>query len=182
MGYTVLEVAPEANPRSSSGWEAGAIFHVQSGTPFTVYLSGNQAGETKNDNTGAGLGERPDVVLSPECKTLTNPGHINNHTNCFTYAAPVTWNGVKGTVLGNLVRNAMEPPGLTMRILDDQNDKIGERFTTHVDHEPGQADSVWPKDSVLAPRLVGPESSCPRGQRLGTGRRPRQPYDGMDPA
>jgi hypothetical protein len=117
----------------TNGWESGTIFHVQSGLPFTAYLSGDQAGETKSDDTGAGLGERPNVVLGPGCETLTNPGNINNFikTNCLTYPAPVTWNGVTGTVLGNLARNALEAPGLTnLDFSLIKNDKIGERVTT----------------------------------------------------
>src|SRR5262249_44220441 len=33
-------------------------------------------------------------------------------TSCFTYPTPVTVNGVKGTVLGNLSRNMLTAPGL----------------------------------------------------------------------
>ena len=79
---------------------------------MTVYLSGDQAGETQSDDTGAGLGERPNVVNSQGCKTLTSPGNINNYikTSCFTYPAPVTWDGITGTVLGNLARNSLDGP------------------------------------------------------------------------
>jgi hypothetical protein len=117
----------------TSGWESGSIFHIQTGLPFNVYLSGDQAGETKSDDTGSGLGERPNVVVSPACKTLINPGNTKNYvkTNCFTYPAPVTWNGITGTVLGNLARNALEAPGLSnLDFSLIKNDKIGDKFTT----------------------------------------------------
>ena len=51
----------------TSGWESGAIFHVQSGTPFTAVLSADQAGETKADTTAGSLGERPNLVASSSC-------------------------------------------------------------------------------------------------------------------
>ena len=77
--------------------------HCQNGSPFTVVLSSDQAG-TKADTTGGALGERPNLVNSPECRTLANPGSATNYikTSCFTYPQPVTINGVKGNVLGNL--------------------------------------------------------------------------------
>lgn len=117
----------------TGGWESGAIFHIQSGTPFTVVLSADQVGETKADTTGGALGERPNLINSPECKTLTNPGNITNYvkTNCFAYPTPVTWNGITGTVLGNLARNSLEAPGLTnLDFSLIKNDKFHERFTT----------------------------------------------------
>ena len=117
----------------TNGWESGAIFHVQTGTPFTPVLSADQAGETKADTTAGALGERPNLVAGPGCTTLTNGGNINNYVkaSCFTYPAPVVWNGIKGTVLGNVARNSLEAPGLTnLDFSLIKNDKIGERFTT----------------------------------------------------
>ena len=116
----------------TSGWESGTIFHTQSGLPFTPVLSADQAGETKADTTGTALGERPNLVLSSDC---TNPvtGNINGYVNasCYTYPAPVTYNGVKGTVLGNVARNSLIAPGLTnLDFSLIKNDKITERFTT----------------------------------------------------
>jgi hypothetical protein len=116
----------------SNGWEIASIFHAQTGTPYTVVLSGDQAGETKSDDTGAGLGLRPDVVASPGCATLTNPGNVQHNikTNCFTYPQPVTVNGITGTVLGNLARNSLTAPGLTnMDFSFIKNSKIGERIS-----------------------------------------------------
>jgi hypothetical protein len=116
----------------TSGWESGSIFHVQSGLPFNVFLSGDQAGETKSDDTGSGLGLRPNVVVSPECKTLTNPGSLTSYikTNCFTFPTPVTYNGITGTVLGNFARNSLVAPGLSnLDFSLIKNDKIGEKIT-----------------------------------------------------
>jgi hypothetical protein len=115
----------------SRGWELGAIYRIQTGVPFTVVLNSDQAGEAQADTTAGSLGERPNVVLSPGCKTLTNTGNINGYvkTNCFTYPQPVTVAGVKGTVLGNLARNSLTAPGLqNLDFSVIKNDKVGERL------------------------------------------------------
>ncbi|HEV2986459.1 MAG TPA: TonB-dependent receptor, partial [Vicinamibacterales bacterium] len=110
----------------TNGWEAASIFTARTGSPFTVVLSSDQAG-TKADTTGGALGERPNLVNSPECQTLTNPGSVTNYikTGCFTYPQAVTINGVKGNVLGNLARNTLTAPGLlNMDFSLIKNDRI----------------------------------------------------------
>jgi hypothetical protein len=89
-----------------SHWQAGSIFRAQTGTPFTVVLNGDRAG-SKSDTTGLGLGQRPNLVQSAGCKTLTNPGNPNGYikNECFTFPAPY--------VLGNLGRNTLTKPSLT---------------------------------------------------------------------
>src|SRR5262249_24107266 len=96
----------------TNGWEMASIFHVATGTHFTPFLTSDQAGETKSDDTGAGLGLRPDVAIGGACANLTNPGNVQHYirTNCFTYPQPVTVNGITGTVLGNAQRNLLTAP------------------------------------------------------------------------
>jgi hypothetical protein len=49
-------------------------------------------------------------------------------TNCFAFPQPVTINGVKGNVLGNLARNTLTAPGLlNMDFSLIKNDRIHER-------------------------------------------------------
>jgi hypothetical protein len=88
------------------GWQLGGIYKAQTGFPFTVMLNSDRAG-SKADTTAGGLGQRPNLVLSPECKTLTNPGNPNNYvkTGCFTFPA--------AGVLGNLARNSLTAPGIS---------------------------------------------------------------------
>jgi hypothetical protein len=128
-----LKVSSGLLRAASSGWEVSSIYRLQTGLPFTVVLNSDQAGQTKSDTTGASLGERPNLVLSPECKTLTNPGSVNGYikTGCFTYPQPVTVNGITGTVLGNLSRNSLTAPGLAnMDFSLIKNTKAGERLAT----------------------------------------------------
>jgi hypothetical protein len=114
----------------TNGWEAASILTARTGTPFTVVLSSDQAG-TKADTTGGALGERPNLINSPDCTTLTNAGNVSRYikTNCFTYPQPVTVNGVKGSLLGNLARNTLTSPGLlNMDFSLIKNDRIHERI------------------------------------------------------
>lgn len=133
--------------RIAAGWEIAGIYKIQTGAPFTVVLSADEAyvdptgktgpyrGETETDTTTVSLGERPNVI--PKCK-LTNPGNINNYINasCFTYPNPSdTFNhivgGTPGTYLGNSPRNSLTAPGYQNADISLlKNDRIGERFST----------------------------------------------------
>lgn len=88
-----------------SGWQLGSILRAQTGTPFSVVLNNDQAG-SKSDTTGTRLGQRPNLVLSEDCRSVTNPGQPSNYikTGCFTFPAPFT--------LGNVARNSLTAPGL----------------------------------------------------------------------
>jgi hypothetical protein len=126
---------------AANGWEATGIYKIQTGTPFTVTLTGDEPylnpnnltqsyyGETETDTTGATTGERPNVV--PGCK-LTNPGNIAHYinTSCFTYPSQSSgYLGTPGTFLGNESRNSMSAPGYQdADVSFVRNDKFGERF------------------------------------------------------
>ena len=143
----------------ANGWELGTISRIQTGMPFTVVLNSDQAGQTKADTTGAGLGERPNLVNSADCRTLTNPGNINAYikTQCFTYPQPVTINGVTGTVLGNLSRNALTSPGLFNTDLSlIHNHRFAEKVTTQFRAE---AFNVLNHPNFSAPSFVIYDSS-----------------------
>jgi len=79
---------------------------VVCGNPFLVVLNSDLAG-TLTDTTGIGLGQRPNLVVSDACQTLTNPGDPNNFikSSCFTFPD-------KGT-LGNLGRNTLRKDGVS---------------------------------------------------------------------
>ena len=99
-------------------WQISGVFRAQSGFPFTLALNGDRAG-SKADTTGTGLGQPPDVIESPECETLTNPGDVNRYVKleCFTFPADGT--------LGNLGRNVLTAPGLaTLDLVLVKNQKL----------------------------------------------------------
>jgi hypothetical protein len=110
VGSVVWEIP---SPSSLSGltrvaladWQISGVFRAQSGFPFTLALNGDRAG-SKADTTGSGLGQPPDVIDSPECRSLTNPGNVKRYVKleCFTFPAE--------GVLGNLQRNVLTAPGL----------------------------------------------------------------------
>ncbi|PWU02530.1 MAG: hypothetical protein C5B51_20535 [Terriglobia bacterium] len=85
-----------------SGWQAGGIYKVSSGQPFTAILGGDPAG-MKTDETA----EPPNRVTGPACESLTNSGNPNHYirTQCLTFPAPA---GLRG----NLGRNSAVGPGL----------------------------------------------------------------------
>jgi Carboxypeptidase regulatory-like domain len=89
------------------GWELGGIFTAQSGAPFTVTLTTDQArtGDSRVRSTSGG--QRPDYNPAPGCSVnAINPGNPLNYikTECFSFPALGT--------LGNLGRNTLRGPGL----------------------------------------------------------------------
>lgn len=84
------------------GWENGSILTIQSGTPFTVLLSGDDLGQNNTDPYSY-----PDKVNSAACKNPINAGNANNYVNisCFTVPDPITR-------LGDAGRNSVIGPGL----------------------------------------------------------------------
>ena len=91
----------------AEGWQLSGVYRAHSGYPFTLALNGDRAG-SKADTTGSALGQPPDLVASPACTTLTNPGDPNHYvrTECFAFPAD--------GVLGNLGRNTLTSPGLAL--------------------------------------------------------------------
>jgi hypothetical protein len=105
------------------GWQAGGIYTIQSGTPFTLKIGGDQA-DTGNSFAAASNGaERPMYVNAPGCNPNGVTGNIDNYimTQCFAFPA-------KG-VLGNLGRDTLRMPifrDLDFSVFKNQN--IGERL------------------------------------------------------
>ncbi|HVJ08340.1 MAG TPA: TonB-dependent receptor [Acidisarcina sp.] len=127
------------------GWELGGIFSAQDGQPFTVLVGGDAVGQNSSDPFSF-----PDRLSTPGCKSLVNPGHINNYikTECFSmptapsasfysqYCNPVLPFPTCINKLGNARRNILSGPAL--RNLDFSVYKntpfrrISESFSTQV--------------------------------------------------
>ena len=89
------------------GWELGGIFSAQSGPPFTVTLTSDQANTGDSRTSSSSGGQRPDFKPGPGCSpNAINPGNPFNYikTQCFAFPALGT--------LGNLGRNTLRGPGL----------------------------------------------------------------------
>jgi hypothetical protein len=80
----------------SEGWQAGGSFTAQTGAPFTVNVSSDQA------NIGAGPAQRPNVSADPNAGPKTPQQWFN--TSAFTLPALYTF--------GSAPRNAVIGPGL----------------------------------------------------------------------
>ncbi len=89
------------------GWALGGIFTAQTGPPFSVTLSTDQA-RTGDSRVGSSSGgQRPDFNPLPGCSVnAINPGNPSNYikTECFSF--PILGE------LGNLGRNTLRGPGL----------------------------------------------------------------------
>jgi hypothetical protein len=132
---------------AASGWEISGIYRVQSGSPFTVTLSGDQSpvnpaspstkynGISETDTNGATAGERPNVTAG--CQ-VTNPGVLKKYNKTASYinvnclSVPNAWdsyNGQSGIFLGNMSRNMLSAPGYQdVDISFIRNDAFGEHF------------------------------------------------------
>jgi hypothetical protein len=78
-------------------WRASGDFTAQSGAPFTVNISSDQA------NIGAGPAQRPNITGNPNSGPKTPDQWFD--TSVFSLPAPFTF--------GNAPRNAVMGPGLT---------------------------------------------------------------------
>jgi hypothetical protein len=67
----------------ADGWQLGAIFSASDGVPFTAtWGTGSDPANSLNNDDWA----YPNRLGGPGCKTLTNPGNVNNYvkTQCFS--------------------------------------------------------------------------------------------------
>ena len=90
-----------------AGWQLGGIFTTQTGPPFSVTLSSDQAFTGDSRVRSSSGGQRPDYNPAPGCSpNAINPGNPFNYINlnCFAFPAPGT--------LGNLGRNTLRGPGI----------------------------------------------------------------------
>ena len=72
-----------------SGWELGLIFTASDGVPFTpTWGTGADPQFTQSSDDWA----FPNRLGGPGCKTLTNPGSVNNYIKTQCFAVP-TWPG-----------------------------------------------------------------------------------------
>jgi Carboxypeptidase regulatory-like domain/TonB-dependent Receptor Plug Domain len=91
-----------ALPRAILGnWEAGGILSIQSGTPFTVLVSGDPLGENNTDPF-----QYPDLTNKPGCDNPVNPQNANGYIKLQCFALPT------GNRLGTSGRNGLIGPGL----------------------------------------------------------------------
>jgi hypothetical protein len=117
------------------GWELGAIVKANDGLPVTPLIGGDPVGQNSSDPWAF-----PDRLSGPGCKSLVNPGNINNYIKLQCFGLPqstpaiaaqcVTFNfraagtngpgdpgdpGISGTCAnlhGNAGRNIIVGPGL----------------------------------------------------------------------
>ena len=84
------------------GWTLYGVAKAQTGSPFTAELAGDPLGTLLSNVTSV-----PNVVDSPACRQLINPGSPNDYirTSCFTF--PTSAN-----LSGDLGRNTLTGPGL----------------------------------------------------------------------
>ena len=91
-----------ALPKAILGnWEAGGILTIQSGTPFTVLVAGDQLGENNTDPF-----QYPDKVAGPGCDNPVNPQNASMYVKLQCFAVPT------GNRQGTSGRNALIGPGL----------------------------------------------------------------------
>lgn len=127
------------------GWELGSIFSAQDGQPFTVLVGGDANGQNSSDPFSF-----PDRLSTSGCKSLVNPGNLNNYikTECFSmptapsqafynqYCNPVLAYPSCINKLGTARRNILAGPGL--RNLDFSIYKntpfksVSEKFSTQL--------------------------------------------------
>ncbi|MGH9357370.1 MAG: hypothetical protein ACRD10_14685, partial [Terriglobia bacterium] len=84
------------------GWELGGILNAETGTPFTVLVSGDPLGMNNADPH-----QYPDRLVAPGCGSNVNPGNPDQYVKLQCFAAPNP-----STLLGNEGRNSLIGPGL----------------------------------------------------------------------
>jgi hypothetical protein len=71
----------------SNGWGLGGIYTVSEGAPFTPTFgaNGDPLGSNSNDPR-----DIPNRLTGPGCKSLINPGNVNNYIKAECFAVPTT--------------------------------------------------------------------------------------------
>jgi hypothetical protein len=96
---------PKAGPAlmtwALDGWQLGGVLQFNSGTPFTPGVAGDLLGLKSTDPSMA----FPNIISSPNCKSLVNPGNPDHYvkSECFALPNPTT-------LLGNAGRNSLVGP------------------------------------------------------------------------
>ena len=84
------------------GWQVGGIYTLESGSPFTVNLTSDNANNGEPVATQSNISERPNLVCNPNGGPKTPAQWFN--TSCFAAPAPFTY--------GNAGRDVVIGPGL----------------------------------------------------------------------
>jgi hypothetical protein len=84
------------------GWEVSGILTAESGTPFTVAITGDPLGWNSHDPW-----QFPNRIVAPGCTSDVNPGNPNQYIKVQCFAAPNP-----STLFGNAGRNILIGPGL----------------------------------------------------------------------
>jgi len=85
-----------------ANWEAGGIFTIASGTPFTVLIQGDPLGQGSTDPY-----QYPDKVQGSGCANPVNPQNASDYIKVACFTAPSV-----STRLGDAGRNSAIGPGL----------------------------------------------------------------------
>jgi hypothetical protein len=116
-----LKTAPGFKRVLVEGWQASSIFQASSGTPFSVVFAGDPLGLNSTDPTL----DVPDVLQSPQCKSLTKTGNVASYikTECLSVAVrpasispdlcdPASPPGTCLNLRGHMQRNSLIGPTL----------------------------------------------------------------------
>jgi len=95
--------APSLETWALGGWQIGGVFETSTGIPFTPGVGGDALGVNSTDPNI----DVPDVVASPNCTSLINPGNPTHFIKSQCLAAP---NPI--ALRGNIGRNTIFGPRL----------------------------------------------------------------------
>jgi len=146
------------------GWQFGGVFSASSGIPFTPIMAGDPLGLNSTDPWAY-----PDRLGGPGCKSLVNPGNVENYlkVQCFNVPPAVVFNGVHYIRLGTAVRNNVYGPGLTnldvslvkntyiSRISDSFNLQFRAEFFNVLNHPNFQVPVGNGQNAILDPTISG---------------------------
>jgi hypothetical protein len=101
------------------GWQVGGIYTRQSGGPFSLKISADQAFTGSSVTTSSKGGQRPQYVNAPGCTPDAVTGNVFGHyvnVTCFAFPVPGQ--------LGNMGRNTLRMPAfrdLDFSVFKNQN-------------------------------------------------------------